>query len=73
MSSEWVPLSDLDDWTRAIGRVARAGDVRGTVLYFEDPARVALATGRGVVVVSVEGCEVLTAPNQKGERGLPMT
>lgn len=59
---EWISLSSVDNWTWAIGRLARTADGRqGTVLYFVfgDPVRVTLQTGRGLVTVLAGECQVL--------------
>jgi hypothetical protein len=59
--NEWIKLTDLPSWTQAIGRLARAGDRYGTVLYFifGDPIRVTIRTGRGLITVLASECQVL--------------
>ena len=59
MSNEWVSLSSIPR-SSAIGRMVRAGDRQGTVLYFleGDFQRVMIQTGIGLLTLAVSECQV---------------
>ncbi len=62
MRKNWVQLSSILR-SNAIGRMVRAGDRCGRVLYFlaGDYDRVCIRTETGPVVLSVKECQVRAA------------